>query len=186
MKYNKSMILILLVSVVFGSGCNKEFQRKIDKWFGNMPEPENVITINQIVEYPRAKKIEKQIGTFSGKMIWINIHAFVHSNVIRKIELRPRSSKNKYFDLKLYMNRRGRQRWLQLSANFKGEPLAFVIDGIFYRSFIPKPMVGEYDNDNNTTYVVIEGPFDKGTAEALKKSAPDSFTYYNDNDEKEF
>ena len=183
MKMKHLSILTLLVCMML-AGC--KLQKKWDKMLGELPKPKNEITINQIVKYPRARKIEREIGTFSGRTIWININSFIHSNVIRKIELIPRSPKNKFFDLKLFMNRRGRLRWMQLSAGFKNEPLAFVIDGIFYRSFIPKPMVGKYDNDDNTTYVVIEGPFDKGTAEALVASAPDNFTYFNENDDDEF
>ena len=98
----------------------------------------------------------------------------------------PNQKRAGFYDLKLFMNRRGRLRWMQLSAGFKNEPLAFVIDGIFYRSFIPRPMVGDYDTDAQTTYVVIEGPFDKGTANALVESAPTNFSYYNDNEDDEF
>jgi hypothetical protein len=184
MKLKQTALFAVLASAMLIAGC--KLQDKWDKMLGDLPKPKNEITINQIIKYPRARKIERQIGTFSGRTIWININSFIHSNVIKKIELAPNKSKNGFYDLKLFMNRRGRLRWMQLSTGFKNQPLAFVIDGIFYRSFIPKPMVGDYDNDENTTYVVIEGPFDKGTAEALVKSAPTNFTYFNDNDDDEF
>jgi len=184
MKLKQTALFAVLASAMLIAGC--KLQDKWDKMFGDLPKPKNEITINQIIKYPRARKIERQIETFSGRTIWININSFIHSNVIKKIELAPNKSKNGFYDLKLFMNRRGRLRWMQLSTGFKNQPLAFVIDGIFYRSFIPKPMVGDYDNDENTTYVVIEGPFDKGTAEALVKSAPTNFTYFYDNDDDEF
>ena len=179
MKWNKRFFAAagMLVAV---SGCTPKLKRDWDKWTGEMPEPKNVITINEIIKYPRAKKIEKEIATFSGRTIWININSFIHSNVVKKVELLPRDG-GKYYDLKLFLNRKGRLRWMQLSAGYRKEPLAFVIDGTFYRSFTPKPMVGDYDN-NEDTYVVIEGPFDKGTADALVESAPSNFLYYNDED----
>ena len=183
---SKNIIVLTLLSSIFLAGCTKDLERRWQKMLGDLPKPKNEITINQIIKYPRAKKIEKQIATFSGRSVWININSFIHSSVIRKIELVPRDPQKHFFDLKLFMNRRGRLRWMQLSAGFKNEPLAFVIDGIFYRSFIPKPMVGDYDTDEETTYVMIEGPFDKGTAEALAESAPTNFLYYNDKEDDEF
>ena len=180
----RHLLLALLAFTVFNGGCKLENRWK--KWTGNMDKPEYVITINKIVKYPQAKDIEQQIATFSGRTVWINIQSYIHSNAIKEIELVPRNGSQNFFDLKLFMNRKGRMRWMQLSAGFKNEPLAFVIDGTFYRSFIPKPMVGDYDADDNSTYVIIEGPFDKGTAEALKEWAPKNFLYFNDDENAEF
>lgn len=176
MKLNQQAMFILTVCTILAGGC------KLPPELGGSPlaEPESVVTINKIIEYPRAKKIEKEIATFSDRKIWVNINAFIHSNVIKKIELQPRTEDKGYFDLKLYMNRRGRLRWMQLSSGFKNTPMAFVVDGIFYRAFTPTPLVGKYDNDEDTTFVVIEGPFDPVVAERLKKSAPNNFTYYNE------
>ena len=183
---SRNIIVLALLSCIFLTGCTEYLERRWQKMLGELPKPKNEITINQIVKYPRARKIEREINTFSGRKVWINVNSFIHSSVIRKIELVPRSPKKQFFDLKLFMNRRGLLRWMQLSAGFKNEPLAFVIDGTFYRSFIPKPMIGDYDNDEKTTYVLIEGPFDKGTAEALAESAPTNFLYYNDKEDDEF
>lgn len=180
MKIGKTQIFIFVFMVIFIFGCTP----KIKKLLGQLPEPENEISIHQIIKYPRAKTIERQIPTFSGRKIWININNFIHSNLIKRIELIPRSKSGKYYDLKLFMNRKGRLHWMSLSNGFKNEPVAFVIDGIFYRSFLPKPMVGDYDTNEDTTYVIIEGPFDKGTAEALAEWAPKNFIYYNDEDDE--
>ena len=185
MKKQHTILSAMLLVTIFAAGCSEAFQRKLDKWMGNLPEPTNVITIHQIVKYPRASKIEKKIATFSGRSIWINVNSLVHSNVIKKIEMVPRKN-SEYYDLHLFMNRKGRMRWMQLSAGFKTQPLAFVIDGTFYRSFIPKPLVGSYDDKDGKTYVVIEGPFDKGTADALVKTAPNNFLYFNDSEDEEF
>ncbi len=185
MKLKNITMFTFFLSILL-TGCTKELETKWKKMMGDLPRPKNEITINQIVQYPRAKRIERQIETFSGRKVWININSFIHSKVIKKIELIPNKKKIGFYDLKLFMNRRGRLRWMQLSTGFKNEPLAFVIDGIFYRSFIPQPMVGDYDTDEQTTYVVIEGPFDKGTAEALVESAPTNFTFYNDDEDTEF
>ena len=180
MKLNKLTALAAGAFLLFAmTGCNKLLETNWKKAIGDMPKPKHVIQITQIVRYPRARKIEIEIPTFSGEKIWINRNSFVHSNVIKKIEKIPREN-SKYYDLKLFLNKKGLLRWMQLSAGFKNEPLAFVIDGVFYRSFLAKPMVGEYDDDTGETYVIVEGPFDNTTADELVDSAPDNFLYYND------
>ena len=181
MNTGKLKIFIFVSMVLFLFGC---IPPKIKKLFVKPPEPQNQIGIHQIIQYPRAKTIERQVPTFSGRTIWININSFIHSSVIKKIELVPRGESGKYYDLKLFMNRRGRLHWMSLCNGFKNEPVGIVIDGTFYRSFLPKPLVGEYDTDEDTTYVLIEGPFDKGTAEALEEWAPKNFHYYNDEDDE--
>jgi len=180
MKTGKFKILFLASMVLLLFGCTPKIQRLL----GQLPEPENQIAIHQIIQYPRAKTIERQIPTFSGRTIWINVNSFIHSSAIKKVELVPRGKSGKYYDLKLFMNRRGRLHWMSLCNAFKNEKVAFVIDGTFYRSFYPKPMVGEYDTKEDTTYVLIEGPFDKGTADALEEWAPKNFQYYNDEDDE--
>jgi hypothetical protein len=162
--------------VVLTAGCNKREWLKIT---GELKKPVDIITIHQIVQYPMAKRLEKHIDTFSGQKVWINVNSFIHSDVIKKVELIPRDDKGAFYDLKLFLNHKGRLRWMQLSNAFAHEKIGFVVDGVFYRSFYPKPMVGDYDDGENT-YVVIEGPFDEGTAKALKKHAEDNYLYYND------
>jgi len=173
-------ILILIAVFPFVFGCTP----KIKRLLGQLPEPQNQITIHQIVKYPRAERIEREISTFSGRTICININSFLHSNSIKKIELVPRGPNGKYYDLKLFLNRKGRLHWMSLSNGFKGEKVAFVIDGIFYRSFTPNQMVGDYDTDDGSTYVLIEGPFDKGTADTLVEWAPKNYQFYHDEDDE--
>ena len=170
--------LALACLVAITAGCNK---REWLKMTGKLKKPVNIITVHEIVKYPMAKRLEKHIDTFSGQKVWININPFIHSDVIKKIELAPRDEKGEFYDLKLFLNHKGRLRWMQLSNAFAHEKVGLVIDGVFYRSFLPKPMVGEYD-DGEKTYVLIEGPFDKGTAEAVQKHAEDNYLYYNDDD----
>ena len=171
-------VLTALVTAAFLAGCTK---REWLKLTGDLKKPVNIITIHQIVKYPMARRIEKHIDTFSGQQVWINMNPLIHSDVIKKVELVPRSDNKNFFDLKLFLNHKGRLRWLQLSNAFSNEKLGFVIDGVFYRSFTPKPMVGKYD-DGEKTYVVIKGPFDDGTAKSLKKHAEDNYLYFNDED----
>ena len=176
-RFGRVMLTALLAAASL-AGCTK---REWLKMTGELKKPVNIVTIHQIVKYPMAKRIEKHIDTFSGQKVWINMNPLIHSDVIKKIELIPRHGKTDFYDLKLFLNHKGRLRWLQLSNAFAKQKLGLVIDGVFYRSFTPKHMVGEYE-DGEKTYVVIEGPFDDSTAKSLKKHAEDNYLYFNDED----
>lgn len=172
------LILSLMVFVLFG--CTQPIKRLL----GQLPKPETQITIHQIIKYPRANEIEREVPTFGGRKIWINVNSFIHSSVIKKVELIPSTKKGKYYDLKLFLNRKGRLHWMALSNGFKNERVAFLIDGMFYRSFLPKPIVGDYEDLDNSAYVIIEGPFDQGTADLIAEWAPKNFQFYNNEDDE--
>ena len=175
--YLKYLILISAIPLFFG--CNTKLKRLL----GQIEDPQNEITIHEIVEYPMAKAIERQIPTYSGRKIWVNINYYTHSSVIKKIELVSRKT-GEFYDLKLFLNRKGRMHWMSLSTEYRNKRVAFVINNVFYRSFSPRPLVGEYDVDDDSTYVLIEGPFDKSTAEVITEWAPRNYQFYNDDDDE--
>lgn len=141
-------------------------------------EPVRVITVHDIIRYPRGMRdLEKQIPTFSGQRIWINANPYLHSKSIESVELVPNAEQPEFYDLKLKLNSHGALVWMQLSVGLARQSLAFVIDGVYYRSFIIEQI-----SDEKTKEVVIRGPFDRITAEALKENANANYRYYNGDD----
>ena len=181
----KRHILAVSVAVVFGTtllllGCTN---REWDKFIGSQKKPINVISINKIVKYPRAKMLEKKIRTFSGQEIYINMNSMLFASEIKDVELLPRDPEGKYYDLKLKLGRKGRLCWMNISAGFASEKLAFLVDGLCYRTFKPRKLEGGYEDED--AYVIIDGPFDKGMAEAMADHAEDNYFYFNDNPDKD-
>ncbi len=171
------MLGVVALAWLLLCGCmSREWKRLI----GDNPEPQNIIAIDQIVKYPRAKSIEKEIDTFSGGKICVNANSLLFANAIKKVELLPRDPSSKFYDLKLRLTRKGRLLWMQIAAEFAHEKLAFLIDGMCYRTFKPRALGGGGYEDKNG-FVIIDGPFDKFTAEALAKHAEDNFYYFNGN-----
>lgn len=163
-----------LMALLFISGCSEMERRKFEELFkAQLEEPKRIITINSIVKYPRAKELEKEIMTFTGRKVWINTNSFIHSKAIKDIEIVPRDPEGNFYDLKLKLSNHGKLVWMQLSAGYAHEKLGFVVDGLFYRSFLAKPMGKDED------FVVIEGPFDKYTAHEIQKYAKTNFEYFN-------
>jgi hypothetical protein len=75
MKKNFKWFAVLMCLSCFLTGCEI-----MDDDFSDLfkepdtPEeeqPKFVITVNEIIKYPRATKLEREIATFSGRTIWI-------------------------------------------------------------------------------------------------------------------
>jgi len=144
----------------------------------NPKKPEKIITVHEIVRYPRGmKELERQVPTFSGQTIWINTNPFLHSKSIKAIEPVPRPEDPEFYDLKIELDRHGALVWMQLSVGLARQSLAFVIDGVYYRSF----RIDEHFSENDRT-VIVKGPFDKATAESLKRTAKNNYSFYNQDD----
>ena len=100
--------------------------------------PKAVISIHEIIRYPRASEIEQKIPSYFGKDVTINRNPMLFSKEIIEIKAIPQVRDPNYFDLHLKLTVRGRKMWIGLSVNNRREQLAFVIDGMFYRSFQPR------------------------------------------------
>lgn len=81
----------------------------------------------------------------------------------------------KFYDLKLYLDRRGALAWMQLSAAYRHEDLALIIDGIFYRTFRPRKVSTENDET-----VILEGPIDETCAYQIRKYAKKNYNHFKD------
>ena len=66
----------------------------------------------------------------------------------------------------------------ELSVNMRAKgsssELAFVIDGMYYRSFKPELLT-----DNETSIATVEGPFDPATAKGLVKNSERNYKIFN-------
>jgi len=137
-------------------------------------EPAYVMTINEIVKHPRANQLEREVPTYSGKTIWINTNAFIHSRNVMEIEMIPSAQKKGFYDLQLKLDYHGKLAWMQLSVNYAYGELGFLIDGVYYRSITPDKIASEYEDS-----VLVRGPFDPVTARSLKANSLKNYKFYN-------
>jgi len=176
-------LLILVLGCTLVAGCefekwaNSDEKGSEDKDDG---KPHYVITVNELVKYPRAENLEREIMTYDGRTVWVNTNPYMHSRNIESIELVPVPEKKGFYHLKLKLNRRGKMIWMQLAAQFSNRQVAFLVDGIFYRAFVPQALQNE-----ELGTVIIEGPFDVYTAKTLQKYAPINFKIFSPDEDKE-
>lgn len=141
----------------------------------NKKDPAYVLTVNAFVRQPtKSKELEKEVTSFSGKTVWINTNAFLHSKNIMDIEIIPSAQKKGFYDLELKLDYHGKNVWMQLSVNHAYTELALLLDGVYYRSVMPDKISSEEDN-----VVYLRGPFDPVTAKSIKENAASNYKYFN-------
>ena len=168
----------MAIILAFANSCDTlNSLEDLDKGESTKDKAIYVITVHEIVKYPRAQELEMNIPSFSGTPICINANYFLHTKNITKIDLIEQKDKPGFFDLNLTLDRRGKMVWSSISVNYRNTQMAFVIDGVYYRSFTPEQL----DNDEAMT-VRIKGPFDTATAMGLKKNAEKNYKLFNAKD----
>lgn len=174
-----ALIASMAAAIAFTSSCDT-----LEGAFDDLNKTETekdkavyVVTVHEIVKYPRSQDLELNIPAFSGTPVCVNMNYFLHSKNITKIDLVEEKDKPGFYDLDITLDRRGRLLWTSMSVNFRSIQMAFVIDGVYYRSFAPEQL----DSDEDMV-VRIKGPFDMGTATGLKKNAEKNYKLYNNKD----
>jgi hypothetical protein len=164
--------------VLAGTGCESIDLTWEEVLSGKMQDKKKevkyVLTVHKFVKYPRANNLEQEITTFDGRKLWINTNFFIHSNHIMDVKLIPRDGKKDFYDLELKLDRKGAMKWLQMTLHFRGQPMAVLIDGMYYRTFVPEKLTTEDDE-----WVLLEGPFDAVTAKGIKKYAKINYNIFN-------
>ncbi len=135
--------------------------------------PDYVLSIHQVVRYPRSEELEQPVTTFEGKRIYINVHSLIHSRNIEKIEYMLNKKDPQFCDLKLTLDRRGKMLWGNLATMFKGQEVALLVDGMLYRVFKPAQLGEEAEA------VIITGPFDRNTALNIAKNSEKNYGIFN-------
>lgn len=136
-------------------------------------QPRYIIGIFTIVKYPRASELEKEIQALDGRTVWINTNQNFSSKNIREARMISRPGNPDICDLQFRIDRLGRLQWQVLCGRYHDEPVALVIDGVYFGSFYPES--GEEDAE----WVTLRVGIDPATARGIVKFAKLNYTYYN-------
>lgn len=140
-------------------------------------EPKYVISVHEIVKYPRGSDFERDVDSFFGKKVCVNSNYFLHSKDISEIEAVKRVDNPDFYNLRLTLTSRGVKMWSAFAVltRVDRKELALLIDGIYYRSFSPAVLL-----DPEANVVTLEGPFDPATVSGLLKHAKTNYRKWND------
>ena len=136
-------------------------------------QPRYIVGIFSIVKYPRATELEKEIQALDGRTVWINTNQNFSSKNIREARMISRPGNPDPCDLQFRIDRLGKLQWQVLSARHLDEPVALVIDGVYFGSFYPE--AGEEDAE----WVTLRVGIDPATARGVVKFSKSNYIYYN-------
>ncbi|MDR0932103.1 MAG: hypothetical protein LBM70_03675 [Victivallales bacterium] len=135
-----------------------------------------VISLNAIVKYPRATPNERDIPTPDGGTVWVNTNQLFGSRNIKSAKIVARPGQPDRYDLQLKVDRFGRLQWQLLSGNHSDEPIALIVDGVYFGSFHPDAP------ENDTTYwVTMRIGIDAVTARGIARNARKNYKSMNPN-----
>ena len=167
-------LVMLLFTAVFccGAGAQSCSAEQIDHAF----DPENfdtssrplegIIEIQEIITLRRGTDKEIMAPTMFGDDICVNKAILLDSADVKKIKAIPIEKQPPYYSLELKLTDRGRRHWIGLSLPNRATHVAFIVDGIVYRTFVPRLLY-----DDVTDYIIVDGPFDPTTAKKLEANS---------------
>ena len=175
-------LVMLLFSAVFccGAGGQSCTAEDVD----HMLDPENfdtsdrplegLIEIQEIILLRRGTDKEIMAPTMFGDDICLNKTILLDSADVKEIKAIPIQKQPPYCSLELKLTDRGRRHWIGLSLPNRATHVAFIVDGIVYRTFVPRILY-----DDVTDSVIVDGPFDPATAKRLEANSKRHFFRLN-------
>ena len=127
---------------------------------------EGIVSIQEIITLRRGTDKEVLAPAMYFDDLCLNRAVLLDSSDILSIKAIPLEKQPPYYSLELKLSERGKRHWIGLSLPNKGNHVAFLIDGMVYRTFVPRLFY-----DDVSTSIVVDGPFDPATAKKLEANA---------------
>ena len=127
---------------------------------------EGVISIREIITLRRGTDKEELVPAMYFDDLCLKKAVLLDSSDILSIKAIPLEKQPPYYSIELKLSDRGKRHWIGLSLPNKGNHVAFLIDGMVYRTFVPRLFY-----DDVSTSIVVDGPFDPTTAKKLESNA---------------
>ena len=127
---------------------------------------EGTIEIREIIQLRRGTDKEEMVPTLFGDDLCLNTNVLLRSTDVKEIKAIPIEKQKPYYSLELKLTDRGKRHWIGLSLPNRGKHVAFLIDGLVYRTFVPRMLY-----DDVTDSVIVDGPFDPATAKKLESNS---------------
>lgn len=138
------------------------------------PGEVGVVSIHELIRHKTGAENEYEIETMFEDEIFIDKDQLLDSSDIVTIEAIAINDLPGFYKLRLHLTQEGGRIWRKLCLEGRDESpaLAFVIDGVLYRTFRPRFL---YSNEDT---VVIDGPFDEVAALNLEANAIRNFMHF--------
>ena len=131
---------------------------------------EGTIEIREIIRLRRGTDKEEWAPAMFGDDICLSTAILLRPADVKEIKAIPIEKQKPYYSLELKLTDRGKRHWIGLSLPNKGKHVAFLIDGLVYRTFVPRMLY-----DDVTDSIIVDGPFDPATAKKLESNSARNF-----------
>ena len=134
-----------------------------------------VVSIHEIVRHKRGEERELEVASMFEDEIFIDKNPLLDSSDIISIEAIAINDLPGFYKLRFHLTPDGGKIWRKFTSSDDRDispTLAFVIDGVLYRTFKPRFLYKDEDN------VVIDGPFDEPAALNLEANAIRNFMHF--------
>ena len=135
-----------------------------------------VVSIHEIVRHKRGEERELEVASMFEDEIFIDKNPLLDSSDIISIEAIAINDLPGFYKLRFHLTPDGGKNWRKFTSSDDRDvspTLAFVIDGVLYRTFKPRFLYKDEDN------VVIDGPFDEPAALNLEANAIRNFMHFS-------
>jgi len=180
MKSLKLRYLTLLACGMFlFSGCEIFREALEESYTSEDPSSDEFETrfnigIFEVVKYPRATMLEREINIDHENTVCINTNALFSSKRIRQARAIPRPGNPDIYDLEIRIDRMGKTQWMMLTGGNKNREVVMMVDDRYAGSFIP-----ESYQDGSKDWVRVRIGVDNYTARGIVKFAKKNYEYYN-------
>lgn len=180
MKSLKLRYLTLLACGMFlFSGCEIFREALEESYTSEDPSSDEFETrfnigIFEVVKYPRATMLEREINIDHENTVCINTNALFSSKRIRQARAIPRPGNPDIYDLEIRIDRMGKTQWMMLTGGNKNREVVMMVDDRYAGSFIPE----SYQNGSKD-WVRVRIGVDNYTARGIVKFAKKNYEYYN-------
>ena len=172
----------VLLTSCNGSGANildplnVDNKEEVYKPVVGEPGEYGVVSIHEIIRHKRGAEKEIEVETMFEDEIIVDRNPLLDSSDIISIEAIAINDLPGFYKLRLNLTQEGGKIWRKLSLDSRDSnaaSLAFLIDGVSYRTIKPRFLYSDRD------IVIVDGPFDEPTALNLEANAIRNFMYFS-------
>ena len=180
MKRYKFLFLTAFVcAATLFSGCELFREALEQSYSSEDPDSDDYETkfnigIFEIVKYPRASVLEKEITTADGSTLCINTNALFSSKRIRQARAVPRPGNPDIYDLEFRIDRMGKTQWMVLHGSSRQNPVVMMVDDRYAGTFVPEDL-----SSGKNDWVKLHIGVDVYTAKGIVKFAKKNYEFYN-------
>ena len=178
-KFFMPLSALLIIGSLLSGGCEIFKEALQESYASEDPNSEEYETrfnlgVFQVINYPRATNLEREIDIGNGETICINTNALFHSKRIRAARAIPRPGNPELYDLEFRLDRMGKTQWMMLHGTNRGREVVMMVDNRFAGVFVPESL-----DDGAKDWVSIKIGVDAYTARGIVKFAKKNYEYYN-------